>query len=497
MDFGLIAGDTDATIYVRLRDSTTGLAKTGLAFNSAGAVCSYVLPRAARAAITLATQTVDGAHSDGGFVEVDATNCKGLYRLDLPDAAIASGAYTLISIEFDGIIEETIAIPLHTKKVNITQIGGDAQSATDLKDFADAGYDPGSNKVAGVVLVDTLTTYTGNTPQTGDAYSVVNSGTHGNAALKTLIDDVPTTAEFQARTLVAADYGTAANQTTIIGYIDTEIAAIVSLLNSVLEDTGTTIPAQISALNNLSAAQVNAEVDTALADINLDHFVGTATGIPAVPAGTYLDQIMDDGTASFDRTTDSLQAIRDNQSGGSGGGAYTLTVTVNDGAAVLEGARVRLTEGATILVQTTNASGVCTFSVDAATWAVAITKAGYTFTPTTKVVSGTGAQTYSMTAVAISASDPDLVTGYATCYDENGEVESGVSISCVVASVTSTADEGLILDRTVRTETSDGTGLVEFTNLVPGVKYTFSRGDYSITATAEASNFTIGSFAGN
>lgn len=65
-------------------------------------------------------------------------------------------------------------------------------------------------------------------------------------------------------------------------------------------------------------ASVNAEVDTALADINLDHLVGTATGIPAVPAGTYLDQIMDDGTAVFDRTTDSLQAIRDNMSAGSG-----------------------------------------------------------------------------------------------------------------------------------------------------------------------------------
>jgi hypothetical protein len=65
-------------------------------------------------------------------------------------------------------------------------------------------------------------------------------------------------------------------------------------------------------------ASVNAEVDTALADINLDHFVGTATGIPAVPAGTYLDQIMDDGTAVYDRTTDSLQAIRDNMSAGAG-----------------------------------------------------------------------------------------------------------------------------------------------------------------------------------
>lgn len=55
--------------------------------------------------------------------------------------------------------------------VNVTQIGGDAQSLTDLKDFADAGYDPATNKVQGVVLTDTVTTYTGNTPQTGDSFA--------------------------------------------------------------------------------------------------------------------------------------------------------------------------------------------------------------------------------------------------------------------------------------------------------------------------------------
>ncbi len=52
-------------------------------------------------------------------------------------------------------------------------------------------------------------------------------------------------------------------------------------------------------------------MDTALSDVNLDHLVGTAVGIPAIPAGTYIDQIMDDGAAVYDRTTDSLQAIRD------------------------------------------------------------------------------------------------------------------------------------------------------------------------------------------
>ncbi len=41
--------------------------------------------------------------------------------------------------------------------VNVEQINNDAQSATDLKDFVDAGYDPVTNKVQGVVLVDTTT----------------------------------------------------------------------------------------------------------------------------------------------------------------------------------------------------------------------------------------------------------------------------------------------------------------------------------------------------
>lgn len=56
---------------------------------------------------------------------------------------------------------------------------------------------------------------------------------------------------------------------------------------------------------------VQTAADAALVAQNLDHLVGTATAIPAIVAGTYIDQMMDDGTAAFDRTTDSLQAIRD------------------------------------------------------------------------------------------------------------------------------------------------------------------------------------------
>ena len=44
--------------------------------------------------------------------------------------------------------------------VDVERLAGVAQSLTDLKDFADTGYNPTTHKGAGVVLVDTTTTNT-------------------------------------------------------------------------------------------------------------------------------------------------------------------------------------------------------------------------------------------------------------------------------------------------------------------------------------------------
>ena len=85
---------TDVTVYLFVQDSskTTGEGLTGLAYNTANLVASYVRPLGSRTAITLATlAAVDSAHSDGGFKEIDATNMPGVYRLDLPDAVCATG----------------------------------------------------------------------------------------------------------------------------------------------------------------------------------------------------------------------------------------------------------------------------------------------------------------------------------------------------------------------------------------------------------------------
>lgn len=120
------AGKTSQTILVFIRSSQTTIGgKTGLVFNSAGLTCYYARPGAAAVAVNLVTQTVGGAYSSGGFVEIDATNMPGWYRFDVPDAAIAAGVDTT-TLLFKGSSGMT-PLPL---KVNL--VAYDPYSASDL-----------------------------------------------------------------------------------------------------------------------------------------------------------------------------------------------------------------------------------------------------------------------------------------------------------------------------------------------------------------------------
>ena len=83
-------------VFVQDSASTTGGGKTGIAYNAASFTAYYVRPPVAgvggtAVSITLATQTVSGAYSSGGWVEVDATNLPGIYRFDIPNAVFATG----------------------------------------------------------------------------------------------------------------------------------------------------------------------------------------------------------------------------------------------------------------------------------------------------------------------------------------------------------------------------------------------------------------------
>jgi hypothetical protein len=73
------------------------LGVTGLTFASSGLTARYNRTRTPSVNIPLVARVIDGTAptggwTAGGFAEVDSVNMPGVYRLDLPDAALAAGA---------------------------------------------------------------------------------------------------------------------------------------------------------------------------------------------------------------------------------------------------------------------------------------------------------------------------------------------------------------------------------------------------------------------
>lgn len=159
--------------------------------------------------------------------------------------------------------------------VNVTALGGSSQSLLDLKDFADAGYDPANNRLATVP-----TNWFAMSISTAGVVAANTTQIEGSDATNQL------TAAVNASTLVQAIEG----QTDDIGAAGAGLTAV--------------------PWNSAWDAEVQSEVTDALVAANLDHVALTATTtLPAV--GTYLGQIMHASTdGTFSRTTDSLEAIR-------------------------------------------------------------------------------------------------------------------------------------------------------------------------------------------
>lgn len=99
---GASAGVTDFSLFVLLRNATTNQSMTGLAHGDITA--TYTRLGETPVAITpVALSAVDDAHTDGGWFEVSNSSHPGLYRLDLPDAAIAEGAdFVAVTIQASG-----------------------------------------------------------------------------------------------------------------------------------------------------------------------------------------------------------------------------------------------------------------------------------------------------------------------------------------------------------------------------------------------------------
>jgi hypothetical protein len=91
----IFKGSTDITTYVMMVDSTTGVPETGLTITDFDATYTRMRAAAVKNDLT-ALGAANSAHADNQGIEVDSTNTPGLYRIDWPDAAFATGADKVI-----------------------------------------------------------------------------------------------------------------------------------------------------------------------------------------------------------------------------------------------------------------------------------------------------------------------------------------------------------------------------------------------------------------
>jgi hypothetical protein len=118
----ILAGSVDQTIDIFVPDSSSpvGAGLSGLVYNTANLACYYRKGTTGAATqLALATlATIGTAHSDGGFKEVEATNMKGVYRLDLSDTMVATAGMLTIYL-FGAANMAPVVLEIEVVAVNI------------------------------------------------------------------------------------------------------------------------------------------------------------------------------------------------------------------------------------------------------------------------------------------------------------------------------------------------------------------------------------------
>lgn len=258
-----------------------------LTYDQAGMEIDVILEKAdGTISTTAVTPTTGGdydwAHTDQGYYELEIPASGGASYNNDTEGVLHVVGYCTGVLPFRSVAYDIVPIKVYNSlvagsdnlEVDTIQLGGGAQSATDLKDFADAGYDPATNKVQGVVLVDTTT---------------ANSDMRGtdNAALASICTE--------AR-LAELD---AANLPTDIATVDTVVDGIQTDLDNATDGLGALkalIDTNKTELDGMQGLDGKCTISTDAQDLSATLDVNTKT-IEGVDATDQIrDAVVDDAT---------------------------------------------------------------------------------------------------------------------------------------------------------------------------------------------------------
>ena len=223
--------------------------------------------------------------------ETDTTNMPGVYELLLDeDTAIdaANDAEEMVfHITKTGMAPVTRVVELYRPETtagrtlalesdgvghaDVKEILGNSGSATDLKDFADDGYDPSTNKIQGCVLVDTTTTATTTTTNTDMVSAAPTSAAIADAIWNETASEHVSAGSFGKQVdLILVDTNELQLDWTNGGRLD-------EIVDNILVDTGTTLNTEVAAIKvqttsiledtEVIGAPVGASISVDIADV--------------------------------------------------------------------------------------------------------------------------------------------------------------------------------------------------------------------------------------
>lgn len=278
---------TDFTIFVDAYGADDFLPEDGLAYDTSGLQAYYAREGATPVEITLADQTVTGSHTDGGFKEIDPTNLPGTYRLDLPDAAIATGVnHVRVYLLGTSIIFE----PVHLTLVDFDPHSAPATPG-DIRDEFVANPIP-VDSVADPVVAGSL-----------GAQAKLDVNAEVDTALNTAVPGSPTADSINERVKTLDDNYTSAKAAFLDAAISTR-----------------STPAQVSAVetdtqniqSRLPAALVGGRMDASVGAVATDAIsaAGLSAGAAEKAADALINRNIKGGSNAGRRVYEALSRLR-------------------------------------------------------------------------------------------------------------------------------------------------------------------------------------------
>lgn len=160
---------------------------------------------------------------------------------------------------------------------------------------------------------------------------------------------------------------------------------------------------------------------------------------------------------------------------GAGSGGNSIAVTVTDSVTTdpIENAVVTLQRTGETAHDTTDVDGETALAVTSATFQLIVTAAGYVGYSEPLVVTASASVSVDLTPIVVGATDPGQTTGSITVYDLSGAVVSGAVVTLKLISLAD-GTVGVGITPSVRTATTNGSGIATFDGLPRLARYTLN-----------------------